>query len=111
MATEHRTNLAERRAAAMAAKSEQDLEPLIVELPDGYELTFITNPEGIPVAALEAFEEDRIAGFIKAILGPDQWEHFKKFEPTLEDLRFIAEDWTKAMGWIGGPPESSASGG
>ena len=109
MATEHRTNLAERRAAH-AAKAEQHFEPLIVELPDGYELTFVTNPEGIPLTALEAFEEDRIAGFIKSILGEEQWEHFKKFEPTLEDLRFIAEDWTAAMGWMGGPPESSASG-
>ncbi len=109
MAKEHRTNLAERRAAE-AAKAEQHLEPLIVELPDGTELTFITNPEGIPLAALEAFEEDRIAGFIKAILGPEQWAAFAKFEPTLEDLRFIAEDWTAAMGWQGGPPESSASG-
>ena len=109
MAKEHLTNLAERRAAH-AAKAEQHSEPLIVELPDGEELTFVTNPEGIPLAALEAFEEDRIAGFIKAILGPEQWAAFSKYDPTLEDLRFIAEDWTAAMGWIGGPPESSASG-
>lgn len=104
-----RTNLEARRAAA-AAKAEQAHEPLEVELPDGKVLTFITDPDGIPLAALEAFEDDRIAGFVRELLGADQWAMFKRHNPTLADLRIIAEDWTDAMGWIGGPPESRASG-
>jgi len=104
-----RTNLEERRAAE-AAKAEQTHEPLEVELPGGDVLTFITDPNGIPLAALEAFEDDRIAGFVRELLGADQWAMFKRHNPTLNDLRIIAEDWTEAMGWIGGPPESRASG-
>ena len=103
------TNLAERRAAE-AAKAEQAHEPLTVELPDGKVLSFTTDPEGIPLAALEAFEDDRIAGFVRELLGEEQWAMFKRHKPTLNDLRIIAEDWTEAMGWIGGPPESRASG-
>ncbi len=104
-----RINLEERRAAE-AAKAEQAHEPLEVELPDGEILTFVTDPQGIPLAALEAFEDDEIAGFVRELLGPDQWAKFKRHKPTLNDLRIIAEDWTEAMGWIGGPPESPASG-
>lgn len=104
-----RFNLEERRAAD-AAKRETTAEPFELELPDGEVLELPTDPEGIPLAALEAFEEDAIAGFIKALLGADQWRALKRHDPKLSDLRLIAQGWTEAMGWLGGPSESPASG-
>jgi hypothetical protein len=104
-----RINFAERRAAD-AARTETKREPFELELPTGEVITLTTDPQGIPLEALEAFEEDRIAGFVKALLA-DQWPKFAAINPSLADLRILAEEWTAAMGWQGGLGESPASGG
>ena len=94
---------------ARAARAAINREPLEVLVGDDI-FAFTTDPTGIPLEALEAFEEDRIAGFIGALLGPDQWAKLKTHKPTLADLRDFANAWSEAMGFPGGAGESSASG-
>lgn len=99
----------EERKKAEAARVEVNREPFELELPDGTVITLITDPEGIPLEALQAFEEDRLAGFVKALLG-DEWPKFAAIKPNLADLRILADAWVEAMGWSD-MGESSASGG
>ena len=51
--------------------------------------------------ALEAFEEGRIAGFLKAVLGEEQHAAFKATRPKVSDVNGLVEAIQKALGIAG----------
>ena len=50
---------------------------------------------------LEAFEEGRISGFLKSILGEEQHNAFKATKPKIADVNGFVEALQKALGISG----------
>lgn len=51
-----------------------------------------------PYAALEAFEDGKLSGFIREILGVDQHEAFKATRPKVSDLSDMISAMQGALG-------------
>lgn len=83
MATTPRSRLTPVKAEAVGATIPFEFE--------GATYNVLTTDEW-PYEALEAFEEGRIAGFLKAILGPEEHAAFKATRPKIVDVqRFVVE--------------------
>lgn len=92
------------RAAREAARAEAKRVPSTVTL-GGEKFVF---PVEMPLAALEAMEARNLPGFMRAMLGEEQWAGFVKHNPTLEDIEEIVDQVPATHGVT--PGESSASG-
>lgn len=92
------------RASARAAANATASKPWSFTF-GGDTFTIETAPEGIPVAAIKAFEDDKLGTFLQSMLG-DQWAQFLTHDPNLEDYLALAAAWAAAAGFAGGPPES-----
>lgn len=51
--------------------------------------------------ALEAFEDGKVATFLRSVLGADQWAKFRAKPRKVTDLTALAEAMQKAMGLEG----------
>jgi hypothetical protein len=76
-------------------KSEATGEPTVVEF-RGKEYA-VPAAEDWPVAALEAFEDGKVAATIRALF-PDQWAALKKDAPRVRDLGEFANLIAEAIG-------------
>jgi hypothetical protein len=54
-----------------------------------------------PYAALEAFEDGKLSGFIREILGEEQHDRFKATKPKVSDLSDLIQEMQKALGIAG----------
>lgn len=43
------------------------------------------------VDALEAFEDEKVTAFLRAVVGPASWAEFKATKPKVRDLRELAD--------------------
>lgn len=70
----------------------------------GLTFTVPDEKDQIPVKAIEAWEEERLVSFVKALVKEDQWAEFMAGDPVMDDFSALA----KAIGDVYGG-ESSAS--
>lgn len=54
-----------------------------------------------PYEALEAFEEGKLSGFLRALLGDEQHAAFKAEKPLVADMTDFIEEMQKALGIAG----------
>lgn len=54
-----------------------------------------------PYEALEAFEEGKLSGFLRALLGEEQHDAFKATKPLVSDMTDFIEQMQKALGIAG----------
>lgn len=92
--------------AAKAALKEVKKEKHIFTF-KGEKFEFPPEIKQLPVEAVEAYEDGKVVGFVREIMG-DQWASFKAHKPTLGDLENLADSLGQAYGFKSAG-ESSAS--
>lgn len=86
-------------AAAKAAKVEAFDETHEVEF-DG-ETYMIPPSSQWSISAIEAYEDGKVVTMVRAILGTEQWERFKRKPRTAADLGSLFEAMQEALGLEG----------
>lgn len=76
---------------------------------EGIKFTIPSSAKKLPVAAVEAWEDDRNLAFVKALIGPVAWARFLAREPDMEKFWELA-NFIGANYGFGSAGESSASG-
>jgi hypothetical protein len=76
---------------------------------EGIEFTIPSDAAKLPVKAVEAWEEDRLVTFVKALLGPEAWAKFTARDPDMEEFGRLANAIGESYGFESAG-ESSASG-
>lgn len=83
-------------ATKNAAKAEATSERISFEW-NGEEFTVIPTSEW-PFEALEAYEDGKVTQFLRAILGPEEYAHFKSLRPRTADLESFVDTIQAALG-------------
>lgn len=86
-----------RKTSATAAEALGERVPLTFE---GVDYLVLPSTEW-PYEALEAFEQEKIATFLRLILGEEQHDAFKATKPTVAKLREFIPAIQKALGIAG----------
>lgn len=73
---------------------------------EGLTFTIPSDAKKLPVKAVEAWEEDRVVGFIKALVKPEEWALYVARDPDMEAFNRLAKAIGDQYGFEG---ESSAS--
>ncbi|WP_405061897.1 hypothetical protein OG474_09650 [Kribbella sp. NBC_01505] len=82
-----------------AAKAEATDAP--VTFPYGDKTYTVPPSIKWPVSALMAFEDEKIATFCRALLGPVQWTAFMSTDPDVQDISGLMEALGEASGISG----------
>jgi len=97
MTSTTRKPAAKATATAIAAEALGELIPFTFR---GLKLELLPTSEW-PLDALEAFEEGRVVGFLKIILGADQYGELKGLGLKVPDLEELITDAKDALGIAG----------
>lgn len=83
-----------------AKKSAAAAEALGEKVPFSYNgVDYLVDPTSEwSYEALEAYEDGRISGFLKALLGEEQHDAFKATKPRISDVNSFVEALQKAVG-------------
>lgn len=61
----------------------------------------ILTTEEWPFEAMEAFEDGKLTKFLREILGPVEYAHFKSLKPKVSDLNDFVDAAQEALGISG----------
>lgn len=73
---------------------------------EGLTFTIPSDVKKLPVKAVDAWEQEQVVGFIKALVKPQEWALYMSRDPNMEEFQGLAKAIGKHYGFEG---ESSAS--